>query len=72
MLNEDELHNALLLVFANKWQGLLMVMNTVEITDKFGLHGPRQRMWYIQVDILCSLFTCRLEHLLILVTLTIS
>jgi hypothetical protein len=40
MLNEDELQDALLLVFANK-QDLLMVMNTVDITDnlKIGLHG---------------------------------
>ena len=39
LLNEDELQNALLLVFANK-QDLLMVMNfTVDITDKLGLHG---------------------------------
>ena len=38
MLNEDELQDALLLVFANK-QDLLMVMNTVDITDKLGLHG---------------------------------
>ena len=38
MLNENELQDALLLVFANK-QDLLMVMNTVDITDKLGLHG---------------------------------
>ena len=40
MLNEDELQYALLLVFANK-HDLLMVMNTVDITDnlKIGLHG---------------------------------
>jgi hypothetical protein len=40
MLNEDELQYALLLVFANK-QDLLMVMNTVDITDNLmlGLHG---------------------------------
>ena len=40
MLNEDELQYALLLVFANK-HDLLMVMNTVDITDnlKLGLHG---------------------------------
>ena len=38
MLNDDELQDALLLVFANK-QDLLMVMNTVDITDKLGLQG---------------------------------
>jgi ADP-ribosylation factor protein 1 len=51
MLNEDELRDALLLVFANK-QDLPMAMNTAEITDKLGLHGLRQRTWYIQVGIL--------------------
>ena len=50
MLNEDELRDALLLVFANK-QDLPMAMNTAEITDKLGLHGLRQRTWYIQVGI---------------------
>jgi len=47
MLNEDELRDALLLVFANK-QDLPNAMNAAEITDKLGLHGLRQRMWYIQ------------------------
>ncbi|KAJ7028336.1 ADP-ribosylation factor family-domain-containing protein [Mycena alexandri] len=47
MLNEDELRDALLLVFANK-QDLPNAMNTAEITDKLGLHGLRQRAWYIQ------------------------
>ena len=48
MLNEDELRDALLLVFANK-QDLPNAMNAAEITDKLGLHGLRQRTWYIQV-----------------------
>jgi ADP-ribosylation factor 1/2 len=48
MLNEDELRDALLLVFANK-QDLPNAMNAAEITDKLGLHGLRQRVWYIQV-----------------------
>ena len=52
MLNEDELRDALLLVFANK-QDLPNAMNAAEITDKLGLHGLRQRTWYIQVG-LCS------------------
>ncbi|KAI5124952.1 hypothetical protein M0805_007379 [Coniferiporia weirii] len=47
MLNEDELRDALLLVFANK-QDLPNAMNASEITDKLGLHGLKQRTWYIQ------------------------
>ena len=49
MLNEDELRDALLLVFANK-QDLPNAMNAAEITDKLGLHGLKQRTWYIQVS----------------------
>ena len=49
MLNEDELRDALLLVFANK-QDLPNAMNAAEITDKLGLHGLRQRTWFIQVS----------------------
>nr|XP_043618389.1 ADP-ribosylation factor-like isoform X2 [Erigeron canadensis] len=47
LLNEDELRNAVLLVFANK-QDLPNAMNAAEITDKLGLHSLRQRPWYIQ------------------------
>ncbi|KAK9336717.1 ADP-ribosylation factor family-domain-containing protein [Lipomyces starkeyi] len=47
MLNEDELRDALLLVFANK-QDLPNAMNAAEITEKLGLHSLRQRAWYIQ------------------------
>jgi ADP-ribosylation factor protein 1 len=47
MLNEDELRDALLLVFANK-QDLPNAMNAAEITDKLGLHSLKQRAWYIQ------------------------
>ena len=47
MLNEDELRDAVLLVFANK-QDLPNAMNAAEITDKLGLHALRQRSWYIQ------------------------
>nr|XP_019011525.1 ADP-ribosylation factor [Kwoniella pini CBS 10737]OCF50306.1 ADP-ribosylation factor [Kwoniella pini CBS 10737] len=47
MLSEDELRDALLLVFANK-QDLPNAMNAAEITDKLGLHSLRQRSWYIQ------------------------
>lgn len=49
MLNEDELRDALLLVFANK-QDLPNAMNAAEITDKLGLQALRQRTWYIQVS----------------------
>lgn len=48
MLNEDELRDATLLVFANK-QDLPNAMNAAEITDKLGLQALRQRKWYIQV-----------------------
>lgn len=47
MLNEDELKNALLLVFANK-QDLPNAMSAAEITDALGLHSLRQRSWFIQ------------------------
>ncbi|GFH31415.1 predicted protein, partial [Haematococcus lacustris] len=47
MLNEDELRDACLLVFANK-QDLPNAMNAAEITDKLGLHNLRGRNWYIQ------------------------
>ncbi|CCA69069.1 probable ADP-ribosylation factor [Serendipita indica DSM 11827] len=47
MLNEDELRSAILLVFANK-QDLPNAMNAAELTDKLGLHGLRNRTWYIQ------------------------
>ncbi|CAO3593099.1 unnamed protein product [Absidia cylindrospora] len=47
MLNEDELRDSLLLVFANK-QDLPNAMNAAEITDKLGLHSLRNRQWYIQ------------------------
>eukprot|EP00742_Colponemidia_sp_Colp-10_P000039 GILJ01000045.1.p1 GENE.GILJ01000045.1~~GILJ01000045.1.p1 ORF type:complete len:183 (+),score=26.60 GILJ01000045.1:78-626(+) len=47
MLNEDELRDAVLLVFANK-QDLPSAMTAAEITDKLGLHTLRHRNWYIQ------------------------
>ena len=50
MLAEDELREAVLLVFANK-QDLPHAMNPAEITDKLGLHNMRNRNWYIQVKI---------------------
>ncbi|KAM3863513.1 ARF GTPase 2a [Diretmus argenteus] len=47
MLNEDELREAVLLVFANK-QDLPNAMNAAEITDKLCLHSLHHRDWYIQ------------------------
>jgi len=47
MLNEDELRNAVLLIFANK-QDLPNAMSIAEVTDKLGLHSLRSRKWYIQ------------------------
>ncbi|RZC81165.1 hypothetical protein C5167_043745 [Papaver somniferum] len=49
MLNEDELRDAVLLVFANK-QDLPNAMNAAEITDKLGLHSLRQRHWLKAVE----------------------
>jgi len=49
MLAEDELREAVLLIFANK-QDLPNAMNAAEITDKLGLHSLRNRNWYIQVS----------------------
>jgi len=47
MLSEDELRDAVLLVFANK-QDLPNAMSAAEITDKLGLNQLRGRQWYIQ------------------------
>jgi ADP-ribosylation factor protein 1 len=47
MLGEDELRDAVLLVFANK-QDLPQAMSVAEITDKLGLHNIRTRKWYMQ------------------------
>jgi len=47
MLQEDELRDAVLLVFANK-QDLPNAMTAAEITDKLGLNQLRSRVWYIQ------------------------
>lgn len=47
MLQEDELRDAVLLVFANK-QDLPNAMTAAEITDKLGLNTFRGRTWYIQ------------------------
>ncbi|XP_041485285.1 uncharacterized protein LOC121431693 [Lytechinus variegatus] len=47
MLNEDELRDAALLVFANK-QDLPNAATVGDITDKLGLNGLHSRRWYIQ------------------------
>ncbi|CAL1300834.1 unnamed protein product [Larinioides sclopetarius] len=47
ILSDDELRDALLLIFADK-QDLPNAMNAAEITDKLGLHSLRNRNWYIQ------------------------
>lgn len=47
MLKEDELRDAVLLVFANK-QDLPNAMSAAEVTDKLGLNSLSSRRWYIQ------------------------
>eukprot|EP01106_Pelomyxa_sp_JSP_P012451 TRINITY_DN345_c0_g1_i6.p2 TRINITY_DN345_c0_g1~~TRINITY_DN345_c0_g1_i6.p2 ORF type:complete len:194 (-),score=88.67 TRINITY_DN345_c0_g1_i6:107-646(-) len=47
ILNEDELRDAVVLVFANK-QDLPQAMSVAEVTDKLGLHNLRNRKWYMQ------------------------
>ena len=47
MISEDELRDAVILVFANK-QDLPNAMTAAEVTDKLGLHSLRSRNWYIQ------------------------
>jgi small GTP-binding protein len=47
MLSEDELRDAILLVFANK-QDLPNAMPASELTEKLGLNSLRGRRWYIQ------------------------
>jgi hypothetical protein len=58
MLAEDELREAVLLIFANK-QDLPNAMNAAEITDKLGLHSLRNRNWYIQVSSFPLLFKAK-------------
>eukprot|EP00930_Biecheleria_cincta_P016595 TRINITY_DN1343_c0_g1_i10.p1 TRINITY_DN1343_c0_g1~~TRINITY_DN1343_c0_g1_i10.p1 ORF type:complete len:204 (+),score=47.78 TRINITY_DN1343_c0_g1_i10:69-614(+) len=47
MLNEDEMRDAVLLVFANK-QDLPNAMPAAEVTEKLGLQTMRNRQWFIQ------------------------
>lgn len=47
MLSEDELRDAILLVFANK-ADLPNAMSVNKITEKLGLNALRNRQWFIQ------------------------
>jgi len=47
MLAEDEIRDAVLLVFANK-QDLPNAMKVQEVTERLGLNKLRDRQWYIQ------------------------
>merc|ERR1711865_543330 len=47
MINEDEMRDAVVLVFADK-QDLPNAMTAAEITEKLGLHNLRNRQWFIQ------------------------
>lgn len=47
MVNEDELKDATILVFANK-QDLPNALPVTELTEKLDLHSYRGRKWYVQ------------------------
>ena len=47
MLQEDELKDSVVLVFANK-QDLPNAMSAPEVTEMLGLHNLRMRKWFIQ------------------------
>ena len=47
MLNEPELSDAVLLVFANK-QDLPKAMKPADVAERLGLSGLRTRVWHIQ------------------------
>lgn len=47
MLQEDELRDAVLLVFANK-QDLPNALTVSELTDRLGLQALRNKKWYMQ------------------------
>ncbi|ELP91079.1 ADP-ribosylation factor, putative [Entamoeba invadens IP1] len=49
MLNEDEMRNAVLLVFANK-HDLPQAMSISEVTEKLGLQTIKNRKWYCQTS----------------------
>eukprot|EP00026_Physarum_polycephalum_P019069 Phypoly_transcript_20906.p1 GENE.Phypoly_transcript_20906~~Phypoly_transcript_20906.p1 ORF type:complete len:180 (+),score=25.27 Phypoly_transcript_20906:66-605(+) len=47
LLNEDELRNSTLLVYANK-QDLQGALRLSELTDKLNLHQEKNRKWFVQ------------------------
>ncbi|SBS81438.1 ADP-ribosylation factor, putative (ARF1) [Plasmodium ovale wallikeri] len=47
MINEEELKDAIILVFANK-QDLPNAMSAAEVTEKLHLNTIRERNWFIQ------------------------
>lgn len=47
MLDEDELRDVVVLVFANK-QDLPNAMNCAEITEKLGVKNCRSKQWFVQ------------------------
>jgi len=47
MLQEDELQDAVVLVFANK-QDLPNALSAADLTDRLGLNQLKNRQWYIQ------------------------
>jgi len=47
MVDEDEMKDAVVLVFANK-QDLPNSMPAAEVTEKLGLHNMRNHQWFIQ------------------------
>ncbi|KAJ8046943.1 ADP-ribosylation factor 4 [Holothuria leucospilota] len=47
MMNEDELKDAIVLIFANK-QDLPNAMSPAEVTEKLGLATLRNKVWYTQ------------------------
>lgn len=47
IINDREMKDSILLVFANK-NDLPNVMDSTEITEKLGLHKLRDRTWHVQ------------------------
>jgi len=50
MVNEDELKDAVILIFANK-QDLPNAFNVSDLTEKLGLQSYRGRKWYVQATV---------------------
>ena len=61
-LEEDELRDAVLLVFANK-QDLPNAMSPGDLTEKLGLNQLRNRRWYIQSTCATQVNTLNIWHL---------